>query len=69
MDQADSLLPQFLTVSSCITYEHDGTYHKGYLVQKPCVTFRFSFKTHIKNKHEDWGVNLPGLPFNWVDLY
>jgi hypothetical protein len=30
--------------------------------------YRFSFKTHVKKKSEDWGVNLPNLPFNWADL-
>jgi hypothetical protein len=30
--------------------------------------YRFSFKTHVKKKMEDWGVDLPNLPFNWADL-
>ncbi len=30
--------------------------------------YHFSFKTHVKKKSEDWGVNLPNLPFNWVYL-
>jgi hypothetical protein len=30
--------------------------------------YRFSFKTHVKKKSEDWGIDLPNLPFNWVDL-
>ena len=68
LDQAASLLPPFLAVSSRITHEHNGTYHKGYLVGKPCSTFRFSFKTRFKKKHEDWCVDLPDLLFNWVDL-
>ena len=67
-DEASSLLPPFLTVGSRITYKHDGTYHKGYLMKKSCGTYCFSFKTHVKKKHEDWGVNLPHLPFNWVAL-
>ena len=32
-DTAESLLPPFLRLNSCITYEHDGQYHKGYLGQ------------------------------------
>jgi hypothetical protein len=67
-DEASSLLPPFLTVGSRITYKHDGTYHKGYLMKKSCGTYHFSLKTHVKKKHEDGGVNLPHLPFIWVDL-
>jgi hypothetical protein len=63
-----SLLPPFLSTNSRITYEHDGTYHKGFLSRKPCGMYRFSFKTHVKKKSEDWGINPPNLPFNWADL-
>jgi hypothetical protein len=30
--------------------------------------YPFSFKTHVKKKSEDWGVDLPNLPFNWKTL-
>jgi hypothetical protein len=63
-----SLLSPFLSISSRITYKHDRTYHKGFLSRKPCGTFCFSFKTHVKKKSKDWGVNLPNLPFNWAVL-
>jgi hypothetical protein len=63
-----SLLPPFLSINSQITNEHDGTYHTGFLSCKPCGTYCFSFKTHVKKKSDDWGVNLPNLPFNWADL-
>ncbi len=69
LDEASSLLPPFLVVGSRITYKHDGTYHKGYLMKKSCGTYCFSFKIHVKKKHEDWGVDLPHLPFIWVDLW
>ena len=62
------LLPPFLSINSRVTYEHDGTYHKGFLSCKPCGMYRFSFKTHVKKKIEDWGIDLPNLPFNWADL-
>jgi hypothetical protein len=67
-DSSSSLLPPFLSVNSRITYEHNGTYHKGFLTQKPCGMYQFSFKTHVKKKSENWGVDLPNIPFNWVDL-
>jgi hypothetical protein len=67
-DDDSSLLPPFLRVGSRITYEHDGEYHKGFLVRNTDGTYRFSFKTHVKKKSEDWGVTIPNLPFTWVDL-
>jgi hypothetical protein len=67
-DTSLSLLPPFLFINSCITFEQDGAYHKGFLTRKPCRTYWFSFKTFFKNKSEDWGVDLPNLPFTWVDL-
>jgi hypothetical protein len=33
-DNDSYLLPLFLQVGSCITYEHDGEYHKGFLTKK-----------------------------------
>ena len=63
-----SLLLPFLSVNSQITYKHEGVYHKGFLTCKPCGMYGFSFKTHVKKKSEDWGIDLPNLPFNWVDL-
>ena len=65
---SSALLPPFLSVNGRITYEHEGAYHKGYLTRTSSGTYRFSFKTHVKKKSEDWGVDLPNLPYNWVDL-
>jgi hypothetical protein len=62
-----ALLPPFLQLNSKITYEHDGQYHKGYLGQHDGV-YRFSFKSHVNKRKEDWGVPLPNLPSTWVDL-
>ncbi len=67
-DNDSSLLPLFLQIGSRITYEHDGEYHKGFLVHNTGGTYRFSFKTHFKKKSEDWGVDIPNLPFTWVNL-
>jgi hypothetical protein len=67
-DGSSSLLPPFLSVNSQITYEHDNAYHKGFLTRKPCGIYQFSFKTHVKTKSEDWGIDLPNLPFNWADM-
>jgi hypothetical protein len=67
-DGSSTLLPPFLSVNSWITYEHDGAYHKGFLTRKTCGMYWFSFKTHVKKESEDWGVDLPNLSHNWVDL-
>ncbi len=67
-EDSSSLLPPFLSVNSRITNEHKGAYHKGFLTCKPCGVYHFSFKTHVKKKSEDWGVDLPNLSFNWADL-
>jgi hypothetical protein len=66
-DSVASLLPPFLQVNSRITYEHEGQYHKGYLGLINGV-YRFSFKSHVNKRKEDWGVPLPNLPTTWVDL-
>lgn len=61
------LLPPFLRPNSKVTYEHEGQYHKGYLTLVN-GSFRFSFKSHVNKKKEDWGVPLPNLPQTWTDL-
>ena len=62
------ILPPFLQLGSKITFEHDGQLHKGFLGQSQDGEFRFSFKSHINKKSEDWGVPLPHLPSTWQDL-
>ena len=62
------ILPPFLQPGSKITFEHDSQLHKGFLEQSQDGEFRFSFKSHIKKKSEDWGVPLPHLPSTWQDL-
>jgi hypothetical protein len=57
----DSLLPAFLCQNSKITYKHNGTYHKGYLCLQDGLHW-FVFKSHVKKRKEDWGINLPNLP-------
>jgi hypothetical protein len=67
-DDNSSLLPPFFQIGSRITFEHDGEYHKGFIVPNTSGTYHFSFKTHFKKKSEDWGVDIPNLPFTWGDL-
>ncbi len=66
-DGSDSLLPPFLCLNSCITFEHKGQYHKGYLGQLDGIC-RFPYKSHVNKRWEDWGVPLPNLASNWFDL-
>ena len=68
LPEHSSFLLPFLSINSRITYKHEGAYRKGFPVPKPCGMYRFSFKTHVKKKSEDWGIRFPDLPFNWADL-
>jgi hypothetical protein len=69
-DPSDSsqLLPPFLRLYSKITYAHNGQYHKGYLSRSQDGMYRFSYKSHVDKKVEDWGVPLPNLTSNWHEL-
>jgi hypothetical protein len=49
---ADTLLLPFLHLNSCITFEHKGQYHKGYLGQHDGIHW-FSYKSHINKRKED----------------
>jgi hypothetical protein len=66
-DSHDSLLPPFLRLNSKITYKHEGLCHKSYLGKWDGV-YQFVLKSHVNKRKEDWGINLPNLPFTWVDL-
>ncbi len=70
IDTTDSshLLPPFLPLGSKITLEKDRQYHKGFLGQSSDGIYRFSFKSHINKKNEDWGISLPNLTTTWQDL-
>jgi hypothetical protein len=68
ISDTNHLLPPFLHVGSKITFEKDGQYHKGYLTRTPEGSYRFSYKSHISKKHEDWGVPLFNLITMWQDL-
>jgi hypothetical protein len=67
LSSQDSLLLPFLCINSKITYKHEGQYHKGYLL-KHNSSYWFSFKSHVNKKKEDWGIDLPNLVMNWVNL-
>ncbi len=62
------LLPPFLRLNSKITFEHEGQYHKGYLLKTPDGPYCFSYKSHINKKQPDWTVPLPNLTSTWQEL-
>ena len=62
-DSQDSLLPPFLGLNSKIPYKHDDQYHKGYLGKCDGV-FQFIYKSHVKKRKQDWGVDLPQLAYH-----
>ncbi|KAL7527234.1 hypothetical protein ACHAWF_002092, partial [Thalassiosira exigua] len=66
-DQVAASLPAFLRHNACITYELDGEYHKGFL-SKTTGGHRFSCRSQVKKKHEDWSVPIPNLTHNWAEL-
>ncbi len=68
MTNTSHLLPPFLQLRSKITFEKDGQYHKGFLRQLSDGVYRFSFKSHINKKNEDWGITLLHLATTWQDL-
>jgi hypothetical protein len=55
------LLLSFLQLGSKITFKKDRQFHKGFLGQSSDDVYRFSFKSHINKKTEDWGIPLPNL--------
>ena len=68
LSDSTHLLPPFLQPGCKIMYEHEGQLHKGFLGQSLDGVFRFSFKSHINKKSEDWGVPLPNLTSTWHNL-
>ena len=68
LSDSTHLLPPFLQSGCKITYEHKGQLHKGFLGKSQDCVFRFSFKSHINKKSEDWGVPLHHLTSTWQDL-
>jgi hypothetical protein len=62
------LLPPFLRINSKITFDHEGQYHKGYLIKSPNEVYNFSYKSHVNKKKPDWSASLPNLPTTWQDL-
>ncbi|KAL7516728.1 hypothetical protein ACHAWF_000077, partial [Thalassiosira exigua] len=54
-EEAVASLPAFLRHHSRISYEHDGKYHKGFLC-KTGNDYRFSCRSHVNKKREDWSV-------------
>jgi hypothetical protein len=45
-DKDSLLLPPFLQIGSCITYKHEGTYHKGFLAHNNCGLIVSASKPH-----------------------
>jgi hypothetical protein len=69
-DMLDSshLLPPFLHLNLKITFEHEGQYHKGFLIQSSNGVYCFSYKSHTNKKHPDWSIPLPNVMSNWHKL-
>ncbi|KAL7547756.1 hypothetical protein ACHAWF_011034 [Thalassiosira exigua] len=66
-DDDASALPSFLCPNSQVIFEHNGEYHKSYITRSS-AGYRFSSKSHVNKKKEDWGVPLPNLKHRWAEL-
>jgi hypothetical protein len=64
---SQALLPPFLQLDSKNTYKPDGQFHKGFLGIRNDI-YCFIFKSYVNKRKEDWGIDLPNLSQNWVDL-
>ena len=51
-----------------ITFEHEGTYHKGYLKNSPEQGFEFIVRRNLRSKKIDFTVSLPNFTHNWTNL-
>ena len=61
-------LPAWLQHSCKITYDHDGEFHKGFIVILADGTARFSYRCQKSSRTESWGVTLPNLVTEQPDL-
>eukprot|EP00956_Cyclotella_meneghiniana_P014787 scaffold22287_cov36-Cyclotella_meneghiniana.AAC.2 len=59
---------RYLHQDAKITYEHDGTYHKGYLSYSEQTGFEFLVRRNTRSKKIDFRVPLPDFSRNWTTL-
>ena len=58
-------LPAWLQHGCKVTYDHDGEFHKGFIMILDDGTARFSCRRQKSSRTKSWGVTLPNLITEW----
>jgi hypothetical protein len=61
-------LPHDLQPNSKVTFDHNGAFHKGYLIHTPEHGFSFEYRRHPRATKAEWSVPLPNFLLNWPNL-
>ena len=61
-------LPHDLQPNSKVTFDHNGAFHKGYLVCSKDHGFSFEYRRHARATKPEWTVPLPNFILNWPNL-
>ena len=61
-------LPAWLQHGSSVTYNHEGEFHKGFIVILADGTAHFSCRSQNSARTKSWGVTLPNLVTEWLAL-
>ena len=61
-------LPAWLQHGSKVTYNHEGEFHKGFIMILADGTARFSCRRQKSSRTESWGLTLPNLVTEWPSL-
>ena len=61
-------LPHIFQRNSKVTFDHKGTFHKGFLQHSDAYGFHFEARRNIRSKRVDWTVPLPNFKQHWTTL-
>ena len=61
-------LPHDLQPNSKVTFDHNGAFHKGYLIYNKDHGFSFEYRRHARATKPEWTVPLPNFILNWPNL-
>ena len=61
-------LPHDLQPNCKVTMDHNGAFHKGYLVHDAATGFSFEYRRHPRASKPEWTVPLPNFLLNWPTL-
>ena len=61
-------LPHDLQPNSKVTFDHNGAFHKGYLIHSQEHGFSFEYCHHPQATYPEWAVPLPNFLLSWPTL-